>query len=562
MNATQSSISTRFKVGGFTVLGLALAVGYTVLVNNRPFWWRPCEPVKINVADATGLKTKAPIRSLGIEIGYLKSVMLSETHVTLGICLTAPVEVLPNTHAYIRGEGFLGDKFVELKPIRYVGPLPESGDSRGSVTPDDNQGAEGKQPADRKNQKDSGVKSGSKVSPKNLGAGETIEESGTLEESAPEKNSENLESKIWNFLFPQAYAAVPSGEVKSKAADESDIGSEGGSDSKEPRPGSGTSASRKPGKSGREIPVGEESQDVQHLVTRVDDLVQQMSHLTDNLKKAIQPDELRQTMKQLNATLENASRTLAPEGGLNQTAQRSLAKLEDAIEQFRDMMTRVNKGEGSVGMLLNDTSYAEEIRLAIKNINKMLNKVGDVRFVVDLGATPMTIYNGTRGWFNLSIWPNKTRYYLLGISSDPRGRLTSLTTTTVAGGLTQTTQTVTNEQTGILITGMLGKVFWDRLDLSIGALYGDGALSVGLRLGPHGNEEAIEVRNDVYSRAANGMIDDRVTLKLQPFGGALKSLYAKVGIESVRGYNGNTVYFWGGGLNFTDEDIKLLFAIR
>ncbi|MBI2810669.1 MAG: MCE family protein [Candidatus Melainabacteria bacterium] len=98
MNATQSSLSTRLKVGGFTLLGLVLAVGYTVFVNNRPFWWRPCQYVKISVPDATGLKTKAPIRSLGIEIGYLKSVMLTESHVTLGICLTAPVEVLSNTH--------------------------------------------------------------------------------------------------------------------------------------------------------------------------------------------------------------------------------------------------------------------------------------------------------------------------------------------------------------------------------------------------------------------------------------------------------------------------------
>ncbi|MBI2810668.1 MAG: hypothetical protein HYX67_07565 [Candidatus Melainabacteria bacterium] len=361
--------------------------------------------------------------------------------------------------------------------------------------------------------------------------------------------SGSLDRKILNFLFPAAFAAV------ANKSDEEGV-------RPEPKPGEvrGTGV-RKSGR-GREIPVGEESQDVQHLVTRVDELVNQMTHLTDNLKQAIHPDELRQTMKQLNSTLENASKTLAPEGGLNQTAQRSLAKLEDAIEQVRDLMTRVNKGEGSVGMLLNDPTYAEEIRSAIKNVNRILNKVGDVRFVVDLGASPMTIYNGTRGWFDLSIWPRKDRYYRLGISSDPRGRLTSLTTTTTAGGLSQTTMTVTNEATGILITGMLGKVFWDRVDLSIGALYGDGAISAALRLGPGGNEELLEIRNDLYSRSAGGFIDDRLTLKLQPFGGALKGIYAKVGVESFRGYANNTVFFYGAGLRFDDEDIKLLFALR
>src|SRR4051812_35372054 len=115
MNTSQSSFATRFKVGLFTILGLFLIVVVTLVVNNRPFWWRPCQLVRINIEDATGLKTKSPIRSLGIEIGYLKTVDLSETHVTLGICITAPVEVLISTKAYIRGEGFLGDKFVELK---------------------------------------------------------------------------------------------------------------------------------------------------------------------------------------------------------------------------------------------------------------------------------------------------------------------------------------------------------------------------------------------------------------------------------------------------------------
>ena len=115
-----------FKVGIFTCLGLVLIVGYTIFVNNRPFWWRHCDYREISVDDATGLKSKAPVRSLGIEIGYLKTVRLTESHVTLGVCITAPVETLEETRAYIRGEGFLGDKFVELKPVKYVGNVEET----------------------------------------------------------------------------------------------------------------------------------------------------------------------------------------------------------------------------------------------------------------------------------------------------------------------------------------------------------------------------------------------------------------------------------------------------
>ena len=43
----------------------------------------------ISVEDATGLKTKSPIKSLGLQVGYLHSVELTETHVRIGVCITA-----------------------------------------------------------------------------------------------------------------------------------------------------------------------------------------------------------------------------------------------------------------------------------------------------------------------------------------------------------------------------------------------------------------------------------------------------------------------------------------
>jgi hypothetical protein len=480
MNTSESSTSTRLKVGIYTLVGLALIGAVTVFVNDRPYWWRSCQLVHINVEDATGLKTKSPIRSLGLQIGYLQSVELSETHVRLAICITAPVEVLPATRAYIRGEGFLGDKFVELKPVKYVG--------------------------------------------------ETREDSSELEpvQESPAKKSAFLD-RVLDFAFPSAYAAPPAASSSS-----------------------------------RNIPVGEKTQDVQRLVEQVDGLVSEMTDLTTNLKEAIKPEELRKTMLQLNKTLENASRTLSPEGGLNTTAQRTLAKLEDAIEQLRDLMTRVNKGEGSVGMLLNDPTYAEEIREAIKNVNRLLSKVGGVQFVVNLGAENIRVYDGTRGFFQMYIYPDPSRYYLIGLTFDPRGGLTVIDTTTESGGNTTRVRTTQVEQNRMLFTAMLGKVFWRRLDLSAGALHGDGAASVALRLGLNGLEEMLSVRTDLYSRGQINPIDNRVTATFRPTIGSpyLSSLYFKGGLEGIRKVNGKVAYLFGAGIAFSDQDIKLLFTLR
>jgi len=356
MNTTEATTKTRLKVGIFTLLGLLMIGIVTVEVNDKPYWWRPCQLVRIQVDDATGLKTKSPIRSLGLEIGYLASVELAETHVTLGICITAPVDVLPATRAYIRGEGFLGDKFVELKPVKYLNPKAGQANSQPDNT--------------------------------------TPSQSPTAPPSSQSKKQIEIPylGQIAEFLLPSAEAADSPAGTAANPAPATD--------------------------KGREIPVGAESQDVQQLVNRVDKLVKEMTGLTTNLKQSINPEELHETMKQLNETLQNASRTLSPQGGLNQTAQRTLAKLEDAVEQLRDQLTRVNQGQGSVGKILNDPSFAEQLHEVLQNANRLLSKVADVRFNVDIGAEQLTAFSGSRAWFKLSIFPNPTYYYLLGWYND------------------------------------------------------------------------------------------------------------------------------------------------
>ncbi len=496
MDTSHSSVATKFKVGVFALFGLFLIIAITVLVNNRPFWWRPCQLVKISVDDANGLKGKSPVRSLGIDIGYLKSVMLEETHVTLGICLTAPVQVLPTTKAYLKGEGFLGDKFVELRPVKYLTPNESTGD----LTP---------------------------------------------ASSSPRPQSSFMRGhQFLDWLIPSAEASV---------TNEPSV-----QPSHEPR--AQTRVRSTSGKGGAEIPVGEESQDVQHLVSRVDELVQQMSSLTGNLKRVINPEDLKNTMQKLNATLENASKTLSPESGLNQTAQRTLAKLEDGIEQLRDLMTRVNKGEGSVGMLLNDPIYAQEIRLAIKNINLLLNRVSSVRFTPDLGAVWLGGINGARGWFHLAIWPKANRYYLLGIGSDSRGRVSSTDVSTSAGGglPVKVTSQVT-DYSAMFFTAMMGKVYRDRWDLSVGLLYGDGAISLKYNFGPQNAVDQFQLGLDAYVRVGSGA-NARVYANLQPF----RNVYLKAGFEQLPFLSqaNAATYFVGGGLTFDDEDFKLLFALK
>lgn len=494
MNPSEAPLSTRVKVGIFTVLGLLLIGAVTVFVNDKPQWWKPCQLVHINVEDATGLKAKSAVRSLGLEIGFIRSVVLSETHVELGICITEAVEVLPSTRAYVRSEGFLGDKFVELKPVKYVGKQPERPAAEGGAAPASTEAPHDRAPA------------------------------AVIEVPA------EIVSRIWGALFPSAWAQP------SPSPTEPRVRARTGSD--------------------RQIPVGEQTEDVSKLVKRVDSLVSEMTSLTENLREAISPEDLKATMKQLNRTLENASRTLGPQGNLNQTAQRTLAKLEDAIEQLRDQITRINQGEGTLGRLLNDPVYADELLATLKSANQLLGRANQIRFVVDVGAEHINGFENGRGYFRLQIWPTPDRYYLVGLTSDPRGAKTITTNTTEAGGVTVVNKTTSVDLTNLPPTVMLGKVFFKRLDLSAGVLNGDGAASTMLLLGPRGTEGMISLRGDVYTRT-DAPIDGRLSLRFS-YGGA----YLMTGLETLRKVDGHVTYSYGAGVSFDDNDIKLLFALR
>jgi hypothetical protein len=252
---------------------------------------------------------------------------------------------------------------------------------------------------------------------------------------------------------------------------------------------------------------------------------------------------------------------------LNTTAQRTLAKLEDAIEQLRDIMSRVNRGEGSVGMLLNDPVYAQEIREAIRNINRLLGRAGGFRFNLSLGAQSLSAYDGSRGFLEIRLYPEPSRYYLLGVALDPRGSRSVTTTTTVTGGVTtveEETKIVQGVGGSLQVTAMFGKVFFNRLDLAAGAWSGDGTASMALRLGPSGAEEMLVVRNDLYGTSSTDAgIDWRGTVALRPLihSRVFSGVTLQGGFEGIHKVGGSIPIFMGANLTFDDDDIKLLFAL-
>ncbi len=211
-----------------------------------------------------------------------------------------------------------------------------------------------------------------------------------------------------------------------------------------------------------------------------------------------------------------------------------------------------------------DPVYADEVLKAMKNLNKLLNRASDIEFRVRLGTEQLPAYRGGRGYFQLQVLPNPGRYYLIGITVDPRGRRSLVNTTTTSNGQSTSVSSEQIEEGGLLLTGMLGKILWNRVDVAAGAMHGDGAISIGFHLGPAGYERMFSFRGDTYIRGQGLGMNERAMLIAQPFirDELFGTLYVNGGFESLQKFNGKTNVVFGAGVTFNDEDIKLLFAFK
>jgi hypothetical protein len=308
----------------------------------------------------------------------------------------------------------------------------------------------------------------------------------------------------------------------------------------------------------RQVPAIESSLDTQRVIGRVNGLVDELTTLGDSLKEGVSPKQMKTTVQKIDTALDSASKFMAPGGGVSQSSDRIQAKMQDAVEQLQDSMTRTEKGEGSVGMFLHDPELAQELKEVSAKASKLLTHKYEIRFVLDVGIQEIPAYplSNSRSYLNIGIWPRPDYYYLFGVANDPRGTLTvtNTTTTDASGNSTSTLSTQVNE-TGFVFTGMVGKLFFDRrLDLSIGILYGDLDVSAAANLGFGDYVNRLRLEFDVYSHGVGAPNETRVNLILRP----VPAIYFQVGLDGYNRVDGQLPWMYGVGLTFDDKDLRFL----
>lgn len=110
-------------------------------------------------------------------------------------------------------------------------------------------------------------------------------------------------------------------------------------------------------------------------------------------------------------------------GNLN----RSFQRLERTLANTESISGKLDRGEGSLGKLINDETTVDELNSALSGLNRFLSEAQRIR--LDLGGS--TEYLSRQGvfksYFDIRIQPLRDRYYLIQLVDNPRGKVSQKT---------------------------------------------------------------------------------------------------------------------------------------
>jgi phospholipid/cholesterol/gamma-HCH transport system substrate-binding protein len=295
--------------------------------------------------------------------------------------------------------------------------------------------------------------------------------------------------------------------------------------------------------------IGERETDLNRIVTNIDATVADFRSFSSNLKEVLD-DENKERFDRILARFDD-----------------SMEDVKGATNKIRLISEKIEKGEGTIGKLLNDDKAITELEAAIKDIRQVLAPARKLEISVDYHSEARLATENTSHQFNLKFQTRPDRWYLLGIV-DTGAEHTRETTTEVFnetpsdGAASRTRETIKEERT-LKFNAQIAKRWYDAA-LRFGLFESSGGFAADFFL--------FRDRMRVSAEAFDWQIKDNPVRRV-----AHLRLYASIlfwnHVQFLVGVNDplrlecpdckvaeRPDLFFGAGLAFTDEDLKALFG--
>ncbi len=306
---------------------------------------------------------------------------------------------------------------------------------------------------------------------------------------------------------------------------------------------------------------------------RMQDIVDNLREVTENSKLILAENRsnLRDTVENFRS-VSASLRQLANDENRGRVERiltkfdESMTEVRGASENIRLISQKIEKGEGTIGRLVNDDKTLTELEGAVKEIRQALSPVSKLQVGVDTHSE-LRQDNTSQTYFNIRLMTRPDAYYTLGFT-DKNRRIIDTETETLDPTQGSTAQTRVREtirdQRQMKFNLQMAKR-WGWAAARLGLFESSGGVAGDIYLW----RDRLKISMEAFDFAEKND-EDRRLAHLKAYASILffDHLMATAGIDDPTRLDPKTGqrrkepnYFLGAGLSFNDQDLKAFFGL-
>lgn len=273
------------------------------------------------------------------------------------------------------------------------------------------------------------------------------------------------------------------------------------------------------------------------------------SSLKTDLPKLL--ESLNRTSEKLEAI---ATKVEKGEGTLGKLVQEEgvYNKLDSALEGLNNITKKLEKGEGTIGKLFTDEKAYDQITTALEGLSNAVSRIERFKTVIGFRNEYQFDSEENKGYFSIQLQPREDKFYLLELVDDPRGSVKRTT--------------LTDPATGTVLSDTLETKHKLKINAEFGRRFSDVGLRIGLMentFGAGGDlylfNDALKFSFDAWDFNSDDPLDRHAHLKATGSLAFFKYLFVQGGYDNFANKKLATG-FAGAGIRFEDDDLKYLLG--
>jgi phospholipid/cholesterol/gamma-HCH transport system substrate-binding protein len=293
---------------------------------------------------------------------------------------------------------------------------------------------------------------------------------------------------------------------------------------------------------------GDKDKPLGRIVDNIARLTTDLADLSANRKEDL--DGIIANLRETTDTINDLVTDQSDEGfkAAFKDAMQSLKKIEGTLKNVEEITGKINRGEGTIGKLVNDPDTADELNTAISGINNILDTSNRLQTSFDYHTHYLTNSREAKSFVNLRIQPGVDRFYEIGVVDDATGTRERIRTSSTTNGVETVTLENRTFQDRVRFNAQFAKNFWN-LTVRGGIIENTGGLGLDYYL----LKRDLRLSFEAYDFSS---VQVRASARFNIWSG----LYFTAGGENLAGQSGAASAFVGGGLFLTNDDLKLLLT--